>query len=30
VRLHTFLMEGLIILGGLSFFWRFGRMMAWY
>lgn len=30
VRLHTLLMEGLIILGGLSFFWRFGRMMGWY
>lgn len=30
VRIHTLLMEGLIILGGLSFFWRFGRMMNWY
>ncbi len=30
VRLHTLLMEGLIILGGLSFFWRFGVMMGWY
>ncbi len=30
VRVHTLLMEGLIILGGLSFFWRFGRMMEWY
>lgn len=30
VRIHTYLMEGLIILGGLSFFWRFGRFMGWY
>jgi uncharacterized membrane protein YfcA len=30
VRLHTLLMEGLIICGGLSFFWRFGVMMGWY
>lgn len=30
VRLHTLFMEGLIILGGLSFFWRFGRLMDWY
>ena len=30
VRIHTLLMEGLIIIGGLSFFWRFGRLMEWY
>jgi uncharacterized membrane protein YfcA len=30
VRIHTLLMEGLIICGGLSFFWRFGRLMGWY
>ena len=30
VRIHTYLMEGLIIMGGISFFWRFGRMMGWY
>ncbi|MCZ6608968.1 MAG: sulfite exporter TauE/SafE family protein [Alphaproteobacteria bacterium] len=30
VRIHTLLMEGLIVLGGLSFFWRFGAMMGWY
>jgi uncharacterized membrane protein YfcA len=30
VRIHTYLMEGLIICGGLSFFWRFGRLMGWY
>jgi hypothetical protein len=30
VRLHTLFMEGLIICGGLSFFWRFGVMMGWY
>lgn len=30
VRIHTVLMEGLIVIGGLSFFWRFGRLMGWY
>jgi uncharacterized membrane protein YfcA len=30
VRIHTYMMEGLIIIGGISFFWRFGRMMGWY
>jgi uncharacterized membrane protein YfcA len=30
VRIHTYLMEGLILIGGISFFWRLGRMMAWY
>ena len=30
VRIHTYLMEGLIIIGGISFFWRFGRMLGWY
>ncbi len=30
VRIHTYLMEGLIVIGGISFFWRFGRLMGWY
>lgn len=29
VRVHTLLMETLIVIGGLSFFWRIGRQLGW-